>query len=89
MRYKLKVPFEFCDKMIEECEVKEEWNAGDYIDIQDAGDGQGSRCQRQLALALNWPDPQVRKLSIEDYTKLIEISNGFFTKSTKKAKQNS
>lgn len=89
MKYKLKEPVEFGGQTFEECTVKEKWNAGDFIEIQNAGEGQGDRCARQIALALNWPDPQVRELSIEDYKKLIEISNDFFIKNTKSAKRNS
>ena len=58
-------------------EIKESWNAGDFIEIQDAGNSEGMRCCRQVALAIDQPDPVVRKLSIPDYTEILRISTNF------------
>lgn len=88
MQIKLTEPIEIADKKLETVEIKEVWNAGDFIDIQDAGKGEGSRCCRQVAIAIDMPDPVVRKLSVNDFTKILEESSRFFTKSTKKAKAN-
>lgn len=87
MQYKLKEPVLIGDKKIEIVEIKEKWNAGDFIDVQDAGDGKGQQGKRQVALAIDWPDPQVKMLSVDDYIEILRISTGFFVPNTKKAKE--
>ena len=86
MQYKLKEPVLIGDKKIETVEIKEKWNAGDFIDVQDAGDGKGHQGMRQVALAIDWPDPQVKMLCVDDYIGILSISTGFFVPNTKKAK---
>lgn len=88
MQYPLKEKIEIGNKTLDSVEIKESWNAGDFIEIQDAGNSEGMRCCRQVALAIDQPDPVVRKLSIPDYTEILRISTNFFTKNMKKAKAN-
>lgn len=88
MKYPLKKSIEIADKTLDSVEIKESWNAGDFIEIQDAGNSEGMRCCRQVALAIDQPDPVVRKLSIPDYTEILRISTGFFTKNMNEAKAN-
>ena len=87
MQYKLKESVLIGDKNIETVEIKEKWNAGDFIDVQDAGDGKGRQGMRLVALAIDWPDPQVKMLSVDDYIEILKISTGFFVPNTKKAKE--
>ena len=77
-KIKLKQPVEFGDKTITEVDVKETWKAGDYIDIQNGGEGAGDRACRQVAIAINKPDPFVRNLGMEDYLEILQASNKFF-----------
>lgn len=63
-----------------EVNVKEEWNAGDFIDVQNAGSKKGDQAAQQIAVAIDWPVPLVRQLSIADYMAILELSNGFFLK---------
>lgn len=86
MQYKLNEPVLIGDKKIENVEIKEKWNAGDFIDVQDAGEGKGQQGMRQVALAIDWPDPQVKMLRVDDYIEILRISTGFFVPNTKKAK---
>ena len=88
MQYPLKKKIEIGDKTLDSVEIKESWNAGDFIEIQDAGNSEGMRCCRQVALAIDQPDPVVRKLSIPDYTEILRISSDFFTKNINEAKAN-
>lgn len=89
MQYKLKEPLDIGDKVIEEVTIKEKWLAGDYIECQNAGEGAGDRSCRQVALAIDMGDPFVKKLSVVDYMKILEISNGFFVQNISGAKENS
>lgn len=92
MDYALKTPVEFGKKKISSVTIKENWLAGDYIEIQNAGDGAtnaGDRACRQVSLAIDMPDPFVKLLSIPDYVEILKISNNFFTKPTKNSKENS
>jgi hypothetical protein len=89
MQYKLKFPVEIGDKLVEEVTIKEKWNAGDMIECQNAGNGAGDRACRQVALALDWGDPLVKKLSVDDYMAIVEISNGFFMPNSATAKVSS
>lgn len=89
MQYKLKEPLDIGDKVIEEVTIKEKWLAGDYIECQNAGEGAGDRSCRQVALAIDMGDPIVKKLSVVDYMKILEISNGFFVQNISGAKENS
>ena len=89
MQYKLKEPIDIGNKVIDEVTIKEKWLAGDYIECQNAGNGNGDRSCRQVALAIDLGDPIVKKLSVSDYIKILEISNDFFMPSTNKAKENS
>lgn len=75
-KYVLKTPVG--DKT--EVNVKEEWNAGDFIDVQNAGGKKGDQAAQQIAIAIDWPVPLVRQLSIADYMAILELSNGFFLK---------
>ena len=88
MQYSLKKKIEIGNKTLDSVEIKESWNAGDFIEIQDAGNSEGMRCCRQVALAIDQPDPVVRKLSIPDYTEILRISSDFFTKNMNEAKAN-
>ena len=88
MQYPLNKKIEIGDKTLDSVEIKESWNAGDFIEIQDAGNSEGMRCCRQVALAIDQPDPVVRKLSIPDYTEILRISSDFFTKNINEAKAN-
>jgi hypothetical protein len=40
-------------------------------------------------LALDWGDPLVKKLSVDDYMAIVEISNGFFMPNSAMAKASS
>lgn len=75
-KYVLKTPVG--DKT--EVNVKEEWSAGDFIDVQNAGSKKGDQAAQQIAIAIDWPVPLVRQLSIADYMAILELSNGFFLK---------
>lgn len=88
MQYNLKNPVTVGDKVIESVTIKEKWLAGDYIDVQDAGSGNGTIGCRQVSLAIDWPDPQVRLLSVVDYQEILKISNDFFTRSLTPGKPN-
>ena len=88
MQYKLKEPVDVAGKKLETVEIKEEWNAGDFVAIQDAGSGEGSRGLRQVAIAIDQPDPIVKTFALEDYLKILELSTGFFMKNMKKGKAN-
>jgi hypothetical protein len=88
MQYKLKEPVDVAGKKLETVEIKEEWNAGDFVDIQDAGSGEGSRGLRQVAIAIDQPDPIVKTFALEDYLEILKVSTGFFMKHTKKGKAN-
>lgn len=89
MQYKLEQPVDVAGKKLETVEIKEEWNAGDFVSIQDAGSGEGTRNLRQVAIAIDQPDPIVRTFAIEDYLKILKVSTDFFMKHTKKGKANS
>ena len=89
MQYKLEQPVDVAGKKLETVEIKEEWNAGDFVAIQDAGSGEGTRNLRQVAIAIDQPDPIVRTFAIEDYLKILKVSTDFFMKHTKKGKANS
>ena len=43
MQYQLKEPIEIASKTLDSVEIKESWNAGDFIEIQDAGNSEGMR----------------------------------------------
>ena len=88
MQYKLKEPVDVAGKKLETVEIKEEWNAGDFVAIQDAGSGEGSRGLRQVAIAIDQPDPIVKTFALEDYLEILKASTGFFMKHTKKGKAN-
>ena len=88
MQYKLKEPVDVAGKKLETVEIKEEWNAGDFVAIQDAGSGEGTRGLRQVAIAIDQPDPIVKAFAIEDYLKILEVSTGFFMKHMKEGKAN-
>ena len=88
MQYKLKEPVDVAGKKLETVEIKEEWNAGDFVVIQDAGSGEGSRGLRQVAIAIDQPDPIVKTFALEDYLEILKVSTGFFMKHTKKGKAN-
>ena len=88
MQYQLKEPVDVAGKKLETVEIKEEWNAGDFVAIQDAGSGEGSRCLRQVAIAIDQPDPIVKTFALEDYLEILKVSTGFFMKHTKKGKAN-
>ena len=55
---------------------------------QDVGDGEGSRGLRQVAIAIDQPDPIVKTFALEDYLEILKASTGFFMKHTKKGKAN-
>lgn len=86
MNYKLIKTIEFAGEKKESVEIKEKWNAGDFIEIQNAGSREGDRCCRQVAIAIDWPDPQVRELGMEDFMNILTKTNTFFpqTAATKK-----
>lgn len=86
MQYQLKEPVDVAGKKLETVEIKEEWNAGDFVAIQDAGSGEGSRNLRQVAIAIDQPDPIVKTFALVDYLEILKASTGFFMKHTKKAK---
>ena len=88
MQYKLKEPVDVAGKKLETVEIKEEWNAGDFVAIQDAGSGEGSRGLRQVAIAIDQPDPIVKTFALEDYLEILKVSTGFFMKHMKKWKVN-
>ena len=88
MQYKLKEPVDVAGKKLETVEIKEEWNAGDFVAIQDAGSGVGTQNLHQVAIAIDQPDPIVKAFTIEDYLKILEVSTGFFMKHMKKGKVN-
>lgn len=88
MQYTLKEPVDVAGKKLETVEIKEEWNAGDFVAIQDAGTGVGTQNLRQVAIAVDQPDPIVKKFSIEDYMEILKVSTDFFMKHLKKAKEN-
>lgn len=88
MQYELKCPVDVGDKKLEKVDIKEEWLAGDFIEIQDAGNTQGQQSLRQVALATDQPDPVVKKMSIEDFVFILNKSTSFFTKPMKKGKAN-
>ena len=89
MQYKLEQPVDVAGKKLETVEIKEEWNAGDFVAIQDAGSGEGTRNLRQVAIAIDQPDPIVKTFAIADYLKILKVSTDFFMKHTKKGKANS
>ena len=89
MQYKLEQPVDVAGKKLETVEIKEEWNAGDFVAIQDAGSGEGTRNLRQVAIAIDQPDPIVKTFAIADYLKILKVSTDFFKKQTKKGKANS
>lgn len=78
--YVLKKPVNVAGEIRESVFVKTEWSAGDFIDIQNAGDKKGDQAAQQIAIAIDWPVPFVRQLSIEDYIGILELSNSFFAK---------
>lgn len=88
MQYKLKEPVDVAGKKLETVEIKEEWNVGDFVAIQDAGNGEGSRGLRQVAIAIDQPDPIVKTFAIEDYLEILKVSTDFFMKHMKKGKAN-
>lgn len=77
-KYTLKQPVNVAGEERTEVTVKESWTAGDFIDIQNAGDRKGDQAAQQIAIAIDWPVPFVRQLGIEDYMKILELSNNFF-----------
>lgn len=79
-KYTLKQPVNVAGEERTEVTVKESWTAGDFIDIQNAGDRKGDQAAQQIAIAIDWPVPFVRQLGIEDYMKILELSNNFFAK---------
>lgn len=89
MQYKLEQPVDVAGKKLEKVEIKEEWNAGDFVAIQDAGSGEGTRNLHQVAIAIDQPDPIVKTFAIADYLKILKVSTDFFMKHTKKGKANS
>ncbi len=88
MQYKLKKPVDVAGKKLETVEIKEEWNAGDFVAIQDAGSGVGTQNLHQVAIAIDQPDPIVKTFAIEDYLEILKVSTDFFMKNTKKGKAN-
>lgn len=88
MQYKLEKPVDVAGKKLETVEIKEEWNAGDFVAIQDAGSGEGSRNLRQVAIAIDQPDPIVKTFALADYLKILKVSTDFFMKHTKKGTAN-
>lgn len=88
MQYELKCPVDAGDKKLEKVNIKEEWLAGDFIEIQDAGNTEGQRSLRQVAIAVDLPDPVVKKMAIDDFVHILKVSTSFFTKNTKKGKAN-
>ena len=86
MQYKFKNPVDVGGKKLETVEIKEEWNAGDFIKIQDAGNGEGSRGLCQVAIAIDQPEPIVKTFELDDYLEILKASTGFFMKHMKKAK---
>ena len=89
MQYKLEQPVDVAGKKLETVEIKEEWNAGDFVAIQDAGSGEGTRNLHQVAIAIDQPDPIVKTFAIADYLKILKVSTDFFMKKKKKGKANS
>ena len=89
MQYKLEQPVDVAGKKLETVEIKEEWNAGDFVAIQDAGSGEGTRNLHQVAIAIDQPDPIAKTFAIADYLKILKVSTDFFMKHTKKGKANS
>lgn len=77
-KYTLKQPVNVAGEERTEVTVKESWTAGDFIDIQNAGDRKGDQAAQQIAIAIDWPVPFVRQLGIEDYIAILELSNRFF-----------
>ncbi|MBO7325867.1 MAG: hypothetical protein J6U57_10660 [Bacteroidales bacterium] len=86
MQYKLKNPVDIGGKKLETVEIKEEWNVGDFIKIQDAGNGEGSRGLCQVAIAIDQPELIVKTFALDDYLEILKASTGFFMKHMKKAK---
>ena len=89
MQYKLEQPVDVAGKKLETVEIKEEWNAGDFVAIQDAGSGEGTRNLHQVAIAIDQPDPIVKTFAIADYLKILKVSTDFFMKHTKQGKATS
>lgn len=81
--YVLKHPIEFAGEIKERVVFKTDFEAGDFIDIQNAGEKKGDQAAMQIAISIDWPVPLVRKLKFEDYFKILEISNHFFAQSAK------
>lgn len=89
MQYKLKEPIDIGGKVIEEVTIKEKYNAGDYIECQNAGTNVGDQNCRQVSLAVDLGEPLVKKMSVPDYVEILKISTDFFLKNTGAAKENS
>lgn len=89
MQYKLKEPIDIGDKVIEEVTIKEKYNAGDYVECQNAGANVGDQNCRQVSLAIDLGEPLVKKMSVPDYVEILKISTDFFLRNTGAAKENS
>lgn len=88
MQYELKNPIVIGDETIRNVDIKEKWSAGDFIDVQNAGEGRGDLACRQVSIAIGKPDLVVRKMSIGDYKEILKISNDFFNASSEQEKGN-
>lgn len=77
MRYKLLKPIKIGQTITDEVTIKEDYNTGDFAKIMNGGASSGDSFLATLSVALDWPVPQVKLLSIKDGQKIFSEASNF------------
>lgn len=76
MLYNFKKTFRYGNENVDSVELKEEYNAGDLIRVQNAK-GEGDKIGAVIVAATGWPLPKVACIPFNDAVAIQEIVMGF------------